>query len=407
MPGRGAYLYQQLRERVLQTARTRALPLAAAYRKSQRETRFIGVTGSCGKTTTKFLIQAVLASRHSGVASPLGRNREGGMLRTIFRVRHHHRFCLIELGAFGPGTLDPLLRTMKPEVGVVTNVGSDHLSAFGSVEEVAREKGKLTKSLPCSGWAILNGDDPRVRQMAADSEASVLFYGCGQGNELTAKDVSSRWPERLSFSVTHEGRDLRVHTRLCGEQWVYAVLAALAVGLTMGIPLDEGIEAVANVAPFARRVQPFMVGRGIAWIRDDWKASSWTVPLALKFLGDARARRRIFALGHVSDDRMKPRRLYPRFAREARQVADQVCLFGKWAHHGLRARAGDEDPSILAFPSATALVRYLEKTLEPGDLLYVKASGRKDPTIDTAFSGVFWEAAISGPQPCGDSRDTG
>ncbi len=381
------------------------MPLARTYRRFRHGSTFVGITGSCGKTTTKFLIRSVLTSRYSGVTSPRGRNRAGGMLRTIFRLRRHHRFCLIELGAFGPGTLDELLWTLEPEVGVVTNVGWDHLSAFGDLESVAREKRKLVERLPGSGWAILNGDDLHVRRMAESSLAPVLFYGLGSGNELTAEDVSSSWPDRLSFRVRHQGQDLDVRTRLCGEHWVYSVLAALGVGLRLGVPLEEGAEAVSRMEPFSRRMQPFVLRGDIGWIRDDWKAPVWTVPLALKFMGDAKARRRIFVLGQLSDDRTKPAKLYPRLAREARQVADQVCLFGRWAQHGLKARDGEDDSSVLAFPSATETARYLERTLQPGDLLYVKASGRKDPSIDAAFSGSFWQALAPGSRSSAVSSD--
>lgn len=407
MPGRRFASYRRLRKEVQQAFGKVALPLAGFYRNFWRSIRFIGVTGSCGKTTTKFLIEAVLTSRFPGVTTRKGSNRGRGLLLAMSRLRRHHRFCLAELGAFGPGTLDELLTALRPEIGVVTNVGTDHLSSFGNVDAVAREKVKLLDCLPRTGWAVLNGDDPRVRQMADRTGAQVLFYGCGEDNDLTATAVSSRWPERLTFQVNHKGSSLSVQTLLCGEHWVYSVLAALAVGVVMGIPLEDGVEAVAEVAPFSRRMQPFRIGRGITWIRDDWKASSWTVPSAFKFVADARARRRIFALGHVSDDRTKPRRLYPRLAREARQVADHVCLFGKWAQHGLKARDGDDDTSIVAFPSATTLARYLEKTLEPGDLLYVKASGRTDPTIEAAFSGVFWSAAVSDPCRSGDISGAG
>lgn len=384
---------QRLYDRSVRAAKIGFLPMARLYRRSLTRTRFIGITGSCGKTTTKFLIGAVLNTRYVGLVSPRGRNRAGGMLRTLFKLRRRHAFCVAELGAFGPGTLDELLGTLEPDVGVVTNVGSDHLSAFGGLDEVAREKRKLPLSLPADGCAVLNGDDARVHDMASHTLARVLLFGCASHNDLIAENVSSRWPERLTFQIAYRGSRFPVRTQLCGEHWVYAVLAALGVGLTMGVPLEESIDAVLRVPPFSRRMQPFSLGSDIAWIRDDWKASSWTVPAALRFLESARARRRILVLGQVSDDRTRPSRLYPRIVREARSVADEVCLFGRWAHHGLKARQGEDDRSILVFPSARELVPYLERTLRRGDLLYVKASGRHDPSIDAAFSGRFWSRA--------------
>jgi UDP-N-acetylmuramoyl-tripeptide--D-alanyl-D-alanine ligase len=389
----------KLRDRLEKKAKLLLLPLGGAYRRHRKSTQFIAITGSCGKTTTKFLIRAALAARFEGVTSPRGRNRAGGLLHTLFQVRRHHRFCLVELGAFGPGTLDELITPYQPDIGVVTNVGQEHLSAFRNLDAIAEEKVKLVRALPSHGWAILNGDDPKVRQMAAQTSANPIFFGREPGNDLIGEAVSSRWPDRLSFVIRFRDQRLPIETQLCGEHWVYAVLAALGVALAMGLRLEEAIEAVAKVKPFTRRMQPVQLKGGITWIRDDWKASSWTIPLAFDFLGEARVRRRIFVLGQVSDDRRKPRRLYPRLARDARQVADQVCLFGQWASHGLKARADEGDHSILAFPSAIETARHLEQSLEPGDLLYVKAAGRKDPSIDAAFSGEFWQP--NGPKSDG------
>jgi len=380
----------KLRDKLEKKAKLLLLPLGGAYRRYRNSTQFIAITGSCGKTTTKFLIRAALAARLDGVTSPRGRNRAGGLLRTLFQVRRHHRFCLVELGAFGPGTLDELIAPYRPDIGVVTNVGQEHLSAFRNLDAVAEEKVKLVRALPSQGWAVLNGDDPKVRQMAAQTNAKPIFFGRESGNDLIGEALSSSWPDRLSFVVKYRDQRIPIETQLCGQHWVYAVLAAVGVALAMGLPVEEAIEAVAKVKPFTRRMQPVHLNRDITWVRDDWKASSWTIPLAFQFLGEARAKRRIFVLGQVSDDRRKPRRLYPQLAREAREVAEQVCLFGQWASHGLKARVDEGDQSILAFPSAIETARFLEQSLEPGDLLYVKASGRKDPSIDAAFSGEFW-----------------
>lgn len=354
------------------------LPLVRARRRRLRGMTVVGVTGSGGKTTTKNLVAAVLATRGPTLATRGSGNRAKSTARLLLRARRGDRFCVQEVAAFAPDTLDEVLWPLEPDVGVVTNVGWDHYVQFRGREGVAREKRKLVEALPESGVAVLNADDPLVRAMAESARARVILYGLSPEAAVRAEDVSSSWPDPLSFVLVHGGERHRVQTRLHGRHWVHAVLAAVATGVAVGVPVSEAVAAVASVEPTPHRLSVVTLDSGVTFVQDDWKAPAWTVPASLEFLGEARAPRRIAVLGQLSDDPTSPRRLYARLAREARAHADVVLLVGRWAHEGLRARAGDDDRSILAFTSALELHRFLESFLAPGDLVLVKATCTTD-----------------------------
>jgi UDP-N-acetylmuramoyl-tripeptide--D-alanyl-D-alanine ligase len=186
---------------------------------------FVGVTGSTGKTTTKDLIHAILSSRLPGWKSEGNDNIV--VYRTIFGTSPWHAYCVQEIAAAIGGkriALERPLSLVRPRIGVVTNIGTDHLSAFGSVEEIAAEKGKLVAVLPEAGTAILNADDPNVLAMGSRCRGRIVTYGLALGATIRAENVSCHWPDRLSFDVLYDGQREMVRTQLCGTHWVHASL---------------------------------------------------------------------------------------------------------------------------------------------------------------------------------------
>src|SRR3546814_7223419 len=100
-----------------------------------------------------------------------------------------------------------------------------------------------------NGTAVLNADDPRVMAMADRFAGSIITFGLAEQAALRAEQVRSAWPERLSFTAVYQGQAVEIRTRLCGTHWASAVLAALAVGLAAGIPLDQEAKAIAPLEP--------------------------------------------------------------------------------------------------------------------------------------------------------------
>jgi UDP-N-acetylmuramoyl-tripeptide--D-alanyl-D-alanine ligase len=222
--------------------RYRVLSFLAALRRYQRHhVTFVAVTGSCGKSTTIALAAAIL--------STVGKCQIGvGPRRTlvpdtIIGVKSSTRFCIQELHATVPGWVAEFLGLLKPQIGVVTIIGSDHYRAYRSIEAIAREKGLLVERLPQSGVAILNIDDPLVHGMAKRGQARVITFGRSPQADVRAVDVSDVWPSRLSMQVAYGHEIVRVETKLVGELWVPSVLAAIALGIACGVDLNTCAEA--------------------------------------------------------------------------------------------------------------------------------------------------------------------
>ena len=269
---------------------------------------------------------------------------------------------------------DRSIALVKPQIGVVTNIGSDHLSAFRTLETTAAVKGKLITSLPRHGTAVLNADDPHVLALKNTCKSQILTYGLGPDAMLRAENVQSRWPERLSFTVVYKDESYLVHTQLVGGHWVHCVLAALAVGLAMGVPLGMSAEAMNSALPVKRRLCPVEYENGITCIWDNAKAPLWSIPPALEILKEARAKRKIVVIGTISDYKGDSESKYKSVAKQAMAVAQYVIFIGPWAYKSLKARRSPEDDSLQAFYSVEAASEYLEALFKPGDLILLKGS---------------------------------
>lgn len=372
---------------------------AAGHRRALGGTVAVAVTGSCGKTTTTNLIAAVLSSRYHGSHSDGTWNCGLGIAHSLLSVQPDDDFFVQELGAWGPGTLDDGIALVRPDIAVITNFRNDHYSNFHGPRGAQAEKGKLVTTLPADGVAVLNADDRLVDELAAGTLARTLRVGRSPRADLRAWDVSARWPQRLTFSVSYGGRRQLVRTRLLGEHLLSSALAALGVGLALGLTLAEAASALERAEPTFRRMSSVPLPGGITAVRDDYKAPVDSIPEVLAFLSAATAPRKLLVLGHISDYPGRSRRWYTQAARHALTAADVVVFVGQravqlWGEHrdtsasaqlALRehlergqARWPSAGGTMLVFETVKDASGFLGGFLRRGDLVLLKGSGEAD-----------------------------
>jgi UDP-N-acetylmuramoyl-tripeptide--D-alanyl-D-alanine ligase len=333
----------------------------------------VGVTGSCGKTTTTSLIGAVL-SWAGECRLDAGRNGERRVIANLLTVGPNTKFCLQELSGSRPGRIKTQASVLKPQIGVITTVGGDHYKNFRSLEATAEEKGQLVALLPADGTAILNADDANVRAMAARTRASVITYGLDPGADVRARDIRSTWPERLSLTVLHGGRELRLQTQLLGEYWVTSILAAIACGLARGFDLETCAKAIAACEPVFGRASVHSLPDGPDYVLETQKAPLWTIANSMAFMRAARAKRKTMVFGTVSDYSGKGGETHRKVARQALEVSDRVIFVGPQASHVEKLRRGEAKDRLTAFTTSYQAAAFLGSTSLAGELIYVKAS---------------------------------
>lgn len=357
-----------------------AVPAASIYRVIVlRRVVFIAVTGSTAKSTTKELIAAILGRRLKGRKTEFSNNLPRTIAGTILMVRPSDAFCVVEVAAAIGGSKVPLekvLSLVRPKIAVVTNIGTDHQSAFGSVDNIAEAKSKLVEAVPANGVAILNADDQRVAAMEGKCEGRVAWYGLKAGSHVMASNIRSNWPDRLSFDLSYIGQSYSIRTRFCGEFWVHSILAAISVGIEMGVPMAEIVETIIEIDPYPRRMEPVPREDGVTFIRDDQKTPITSIPLALRFLECAQATHKIVVFGTISDYKGNSDRMYVSVAKQALAVADRVIFIGPRAKKSLKAGKDHPSGTIQAFLHVDAAAAYLGTFLQAGDLVLLKGTNR-------------------------------
>ena len=335
--------------------------------------RVIAVTGSSGKTTTKDLIRAALATQRRVVANVGSYNNELGVPLTCCELDTDTQVLVAEVGARGKGHIAAMAEVLHQDVAVVTNVGAAHLEMFTDIEGVARAKSELVETLHPDGVAILNVDDPLVAAMAGVAPGAVVTYGTGNDADLRATDIELDTLARASFSVA----DVRVSLGLPGRHNVANALAALAAAQACGVDLAAAAEGLTTAAVSRWRMEVLHSSAGVTVINDAYNANPSSMTAALQTLaamtGDGR---RWAILGHMAelgpggaDDHALVGRLC------ADLKLDGLLVVGEGATGIAEAatQAGFDGTLISAATPADA-VGEARGLLRAGDIVLVKAS---------------------------------
>jgi UDP-N-acetylmuramoyl-tripeptide--D-alanyl-D-alanine ligase len=278
-----------------------ALMALGAWARSRRPDSVVGITGSVGKTSTKDLLAAALASTLRTAASPRSFNNEQGLPVTILDSPDDTEVMVLEMGMRGLGEIARLCAVARPSVGVVTVVGAAHTEPLGGIEGVARAKGELIEALEPTGVAVLNADDARVRAMATRTSARILTYGAGVDADVHVDPVRLDDRARPRFTVRTPWGTTDVELAVSGAHMALNAAAAIAAAGTMGVSADVAAAALATATVSEGRMQVLTAPGGALIVNDAYNANPTSVVAALDALAAMPARRRAAVLGLMAE----------------------------------------------------------------------------------------------------------
>jgi UDP-N-acetylmuramoyl-tripeptide--D-alanyl-D-alanine ligase len=343
------------------------------------ELTVIGVTGSSGKTGTKDMIAQLVGRLGPTVAPPGTFNNELGHPYTALQVDRDTRFLVLEMGARGPGHIRYLCDLVPPRIAVVLNVGVAHIGEFGSVAAIAAAKGELVDGLPPHGVAVLNADDPHVRAMAARTAARVVLTGEADEAQVRARDVMLDERGRASYRLVTSAGEHPVRLGLTGRHQVANSLAAAAVAIEVGMPVQQVAAALGELRRTStRRMDVFDRLDGITVIDDSYNANPASTSAALRALAAlAQDRRTVAVLGYMAELGAAERDGHEQVGRLAAELGvDRLVVVGQPAapiHHGAVSHANWGGRAVLVSDQAAAIDE-LRRELRPGDVVLVKGS---------------------------------
>jgi UDP-N-acetylmuramoyl-tripeptide--D-alanyl-D-alanine ligase len=357
-----------------------ALMSLGGWARSRRPDRVVGITGSVGKTSTKDLLAAVLATTLRTAASPRSFNNEQGLPITILDSPDDTEAMVLEMGMRSLGQIARLCDVARPTVGVVTVVGAAHTERLGGLDGVARAKGELVEALGTSGVAVLNADDPRVRAMASRTSARVLTYGTAPDADVHVEAVRLDDRARARFGVRTPWGDTDVALAVSGAHMAGNAAAAIAVGGTLGVTPDVAAGALATASVTEGRMQVATAPGGAVVVNDAYYANPTSALAALDAIAAMPARRRIAVLGLMAEIEDPPAG-HRRVAAHAVRLGIEVVAVGV----DLYGVAPVDDPIHALGP------------IGPGDVVLVKGSlvAGLQPVALRLAAGVDADAVVS------------
>lgn len=298
-----------------------ALGKLSGYWRDQFSIPVVGVTGSNGKTTVKEMLTAVLraaAGSDDAVLATQGNfNNDIGMPLTLLKLRSHHRYAVIEMGMNHAGEIDYLTRLARPDVAIINNAGSAHLSGLGSPEGVARAKGEIFSGLAAKGIAAINADD----------DFAPIWRGLAAGHTIIEFAVDKQAAINARWQTQNFGTHIEVRTpagnfsanlQVPGIHNVRNALAATAAAVALAVPpalIAAGLEKFSGIAGRLQR-KPALCGAVL--IDDSYNANPASLRAAIKVLVQAQGKK-ILVLGDMGELGMDAARLHADMGAEARE----------------------------------------------------------------------------------------
>lgn len=345
----------------------------------------IAITGSNGKTTTKDMTAAILAIRFPVLKTEANFNNEIGLPLTLLNLMPEHRAAVVEMGMRGKGEIRELAEIARPTLAVVTNVGENHIERLGSLQDIAEAKSELVEAVAQDGVVVLNGDNPYVRAMHRKTAARTIFFGLNGDADINAENIVSQ-RDGISFTCRAGQNVFPVHLKVPGRHNVYNALAAIAVGLELGLSPEDINAGLLSFTSGHMRLHVEQRGEYTV-INDAYNASPLSMAAAIDTLSDVACGRKIavlgdmLELGEIAEDAHKA--LGSRLAD--RQI-DAVVTVGTLAELTAQtAREAGVPVAVNCQDHAAAQVK-LREILRPGDTVLIKGSrGMKMETMLEMF----------------------
>jgi UDP-N-acetylmuramoyl-tripeptide--D-alanyl-D-alanine ligase len=349
---------------------TRALGRLAAYVRSRVTAPIVGITGSNGKTTAKELTAAVLGEHVLKAEASF--NNVIGVSRTLLELEPHHRAAVLEFGTNHVGEIAALVDIARPTVGVWLNVSAAHTEFLGDEEGVAREKSALVLG---AEEAILNADDPRVMAYASKCRR-VITFGGHEGADVRAVGIRMDAGGFPSFDVSFRGAEAgRVSLRALGAHNVPNALAAAAVGLTLGVPVEDIVARLRRASPPKMRMERLDID-GVVVYNDAYNANPASVRAAWRFLRDVPVRgRRWIVFGEMLELGVRAAEHHRAAASELTPAAcDVLVATGRYSDEVAVAAKKAGVAAVIRCASAREAGEVLADLVAPGDAILLKAS---------------------------------
>ena len=352
-----------------------ALGKIAKYYKAKFNLKTIAVTGSVGKTTTKDMLWSVMNTQYYTLKTEGNYNNEIGLPLTALRLNQEYEAAVFEMGMSAFGEIRYLADIVRPNVGVITNIGMSHIENLGSQEGIFKAKTEICEFFDKDSLLIVNGDDKYLKKALEFKKFPVVSYGIENDCDFRARDIENSGIGGTKFSVDIYGREHRIYVKTPGVHNVYNALAAIACGVHYNVSPDRIIEGIENFTLTKMRMAVEKTGT-LTVINDCYNSSPDSVRAALKVLATQNTRR-VAILGDILEMGQYAKNAHSELGRAVFENGVDILITAgenaKYIAEGAKEN-GFSAEKIFTFNTTEDLAQKVGEYIRENDSILIKAS---------------------------------
>lgn len=343
--------------------------------KAESGLKVIGITGSFGKTSVKFFTSTMLDEKFRVQNTPSSYNTPMGLSKVINNeLDSSKEIFLAELGAYKPGEIHEVASLVQPDIGVITAIGPTHMQMYKTIENIMKTKYELIEDLDENGTAIFNYDNEYVRELADKTTKKTIRYGTKDFMKLDyyAKDIEVSERGSTFTLVSKEKGSIECTTKLLGEHSVQNLLASVAIGMELGMTLEEVKDRIEKIESVEHRLNLIEGQGGVIVIDDAFNSNPVGFRAALKVLSQFKAGKKIIITpGMVELGDMEEEENY-KVGKEIAKVCDYAILVGIKRTEPIKRGlidSGFDEGKIISVRSLNDATAELGKITAPRDVV--------------------------------------
>ena len=353
----------------------KALQKIAEYKRNLYNIPVVGITGSVGKTSTKDLISSVMSRKYKVLKTQGNLNNQIGLPLTILSLKDEDAL-VVEMGMGDLGEIRNLTKIAKPDVAVITNVGTSHIGNLGSRENILKAKLEIIEGLKKNGTLVINNDNDMLHMWNEKiNMPNVVTFGIDEKSNFMAKNINLN-ENSSNYDIEINGEDYNIQINIGGKHFVYNSLCAIVVGTTFGISIDEIKKGIENFKLTKSRME-IIKKDSITIINDCYNASFDSMKASIEYLKSQNGGRKIAILGDMLELGEFSKELHEKVGKVVDQNnIDILITVGKEAKNIANAakNSGVEEKKIFEFNNNEEAIEKIKEIMKENDIILVKAS---------------------------------
>ena len=333
----------------------------------------IGITGSYGKTSVKNFLDTILSEKYNVLSTPFNYNTTMGVTKSVIQfLDFSHQVFIAEMGARTSGDIEELCDIVKPQFGIITSVGEQHMATFHNIENVIKTKSELPQNLPENGVCVFNLDNKFAKNIAENAKCEKLFISTETNDcNVWASDIVTT-TEGTSFILHIGDETIECFTKVLGKHNIVNILLCIPIAIKLGLTLKEIKSGIDKIAPVDHRLQLIKSDNNVIVLDDAYNASIEGSKRALEVLSMFEDRRKIVVTPGLVELGSLERLANFNFGKDIAKVADLVVIVNKTHYLAIREgllEGGFNESNIFEAETFTMAQAVIKDLVSEGDIV--------------------------------------